>query len=361
MKTIVTVFLLSFTILNTQAQNILLVDNTPGAPSGAHVYNDLQTAINAAVAGDILHVKPSNLTYGSVTITEANDSITLFGGGFNPDKEIFLRSTLSRLDIDGSNIRISGLTIEGILDIGDNTTSTDVANIQIDNSLIHYTRIAFGTGESVSDVVFRNCVISGIGSRPIEMDGDAGNIVFTNSILVYNSVSTSFGGITATNGTLFNHCLFLRSGGDVKAFQDINSSSISNCIFYGAAPSAEGTNANNTFNNNLFVNGTDTTVTVGTGNSYSGNLTESNLAGATFADANIVFATAWDFSWNPAPDPTSTQIIGGGNDATDIGLTGGSIPYQITGTSLPYIRQFIVPSVIRQGDNLPVDIRAVGN
>ena len=108
------------------------------------------------------------------------------------------------------------------------------------------------------------------------------------------------------------------------------------------------------------MNGADTVLTVGD-NSISNNVYEAGLTGAVFNDANVVFQNSWNLTWDPTPDPTSIEIINGGNDASDIGVSGGSIPYNVTGTPLPYIRQFIVPSVVRQGDNLPVEIRAVGN
>ena len=43
-------FLFSVSMLN--AQNILIADNNPTAPSGSHVYSTIQAAIDAAVDDD---------------------------------------------------------------------------------------------------------------------------------------------------------------------------------------------------------------------------------------------------------------------------------------------------------------------
>ncbi len=348
------------------SQNTLLVDNTAGAPGGAHVYNDLQTAINATTPGDIIHVKPSNINYGSVVITEANDSITIFGIGYNAEKEILLHSLVTQIDVDGSGIRISGLRIT-TLDIADNTLNNDIANISIDNCQIDRINVANGSGETANNVIVRNCILGGSSTGcctgTIYMDGDAANVVFNNCIIQTSVAGGSPGMISAQNGTLFSHCLFFSDGGaNPLAFEILTSASVTNCTFYGISPSIRSTNNNNTFSNNLTFNGADTVFTIGAGSSAIDNVRETDLSGGVFEDTDVAFQQYWNKDWKVAFDPASSaQLDNTGNDGTDIGLTGGSIPYRETGTPLPYIKQFIVPSVIKQGNNLPVEISAVGN
>ena len=195
-------FLTSF-VLGLQGQQILLVDNTPTAPGGSHVFADLQTAVDAALAGDIIHVKPSNTSYGDITIT--NDSISIFGIGFNPDKEILLKSTVNRIDIEASNIRISGLVISFLIDVGNNSSDTSVGNIQIENCQITGTsgiNVGLGSPETTSNVIIRNCI-----TNTMDIGINANATVVTNTIIYY-STSTSAGALTANNGTLISHCLF---------------------------------------------------------------------------------------------------------------------------------------------------------
>ncbi len=350
------------------SQNTLLVDNTAGAPTGTHVYNDLQSAIDATVPGDIIHVKPSNISYGNAVITEANDSITLFGVGYNPDKEIFLLSMIDQLDIDGSGIRLSGLRITSILDIANNNLSNSISNISVDNCQIDRVDVANGTVETANNIVFRNCILGGGGagccSGIINMDADASNVVFNNCIIQTSVTGASPGIVNAQNGTLFTHCLFFSAGGsNHPAFQALTSATVANCTFFGVSPSILSTpNTNNTFTNNLTVNGADTVFTIATGSTSINNIGEDELSGGVFADPDVIFQQYWNKDWQVAFDPASSaQLEDTGNDGTDIGLTGGSIPYKETGTPLPYIKQFIVPSVIKQGNDLPVEISAIGN
>ena len=82
-----------------------------------------ETAIDATVPGDIIHVKPSGTTYGNIVMTGANDSISIFGIGFNPDKEISLTSTIGYLYMSGNNVRISGLRFTSQLRIASGATA----------------------------------------------------------------------------------------------------------------------------------------------------------------------------------------------------------------------------------------------
>ena len=50
------------------SQTIYKVDSNPNAPSGDHVYADLQDCIDAASDGDIIQIIPNNDDYGSVTV-----------------------------------------------------------------------------------------------------------------------------------------------------------------------------------------------------------------------------------------------------------------------------------------------------
>ena len=82
MKKILTTSILTTLSFFLFSQNILVADNNPGAPSGSHVYSTLQAAIDASTAGDIIHVIPSATSYGTVEVTTANDSISIYGVGF---------------------------------------------------------------------------------------------------------------------------------------------------------------------------------------------------------------------------------------------------------------------------------------
>lgn len=349
MKTISTLFF-SLLLFNVYSQRILLVDNTPSKPGGSHVYATLQAAIDASVANDIIHVKPSSTTYGSITITTAHDSITIYGIGLNPDKEIFQYSAVGAIYITGNNVKISGLRVTSSVFIGYVGTS---ANLSFENNEFEGS-VYVGYSYASSNVLFRNCLINGAFTTDATR---ATNTVVNNCIFSgYNGNGQS----NLNNGTLISHCLFFGNS-SYSSFSNLNSVTIANSIFFGRSPQATTASSNSTFNNCFATQNTNNAFPTANGNSVNGTIT--TISGNVFADASIVPAANWDINWNPALDPVSTQLIGAnaGNDGTDIGLTGGTIPFNRNAAPLPYIKSLVVPSVIKQGDNLNVTVNALGN
>lgn len=342
MKNLLTT-LLSLAGFCALSQNILLVDNTPTAPTGAHVYSTLQAAIDASGPGDIIHVKPSGTSYGNVAITAANDSISIFGIGLNADKEIAQRSELTYMYLSGKNIRISGLVFSSTVYVGYNATA---GNVTLDNCEFN-SSMYVGYNSVTSNVVVRNCLFNYYTYFTI----NANATVIANSIFSFNTTSQVQ---DCHNGTLISHCLFFGNGTNHNAFSNMSNSTVSNSIFYGREPNIANTNSSNTFNNCLAIHATDTVQNAGTVN---GPVT--SLTGNVFASTDIVLQTNWNRDWDPAL--AASELIGTGDDGTEIGVTGGTIPYSVTGTPLPYIKSFIVPTVIKQGEDLPVEINALGN
>lgn len=347
MKFVSTTIFLLFA-LGANAQNILLVDNTPSAPGGSHVYSTIQEAIDASSPGDIIHVKPSATSYGNIQIEQ--DSITIYGIGLNPDKEIFINSTVGSIQVNGvQNIKISGLVVTGGLNIAYNIGSC--ANLSFENCLFNST-VYVSYSYSTSNVLFRNCIIEG------QFITDATK---SNNTVVNNCIFAGYNGnaqVQLYNGTLVSHCLFFGAG-TYTAFGYLLNSTVSNSIFFGKSAQASTSTDNSTFNNCLSIGNSNNTFPTTGGNSVNGTIT--SISGNVFADAAIVVALDWNINWDPTLDPTSIELIGTGDDGTDIGLTGGTIPFNNKAAALPYIKSLVVPSVIKQGDDLNVTINALGN
>ncbi len=345
MKFVSTTFFF-FAVLALNAQTVRLVDNTPSKPGGAHVYSNLQTAINASVAGDIIHVKPSSTSYGNITITAANDSITLYGIGLNPDKEILQQSMIGQVYLSGANnVKISGFYLTTSIYIG--YPSAACANLSFENNQFEggvYVSYSYAT----SNVLFRNCIFN---STVTTSATNSNNTVINNCIFDgYNGN----GQVSLHNGTLVSHCLFFGNG-SYYAFGTLQSSTISNSVFYGKGPGAT-TTSNSTFNNCYAASNASNVFPTANGNSVNGTVTA--ITGTLFTDTDIVLGVFWNVDWDVTLGTTS---LAGGDDATPIGLTGGTIPYSTKAAPLPYIKSFVVPSVIKQGDNLNVKINALGN
>ena len=357
-------FLTLIGITTVFAQNILLVDNTAGRPGGDHVFASLQTAIDSSKAGDIIHVRPSSIDYGSVTVDSGDDSISIYGIGFNPDKDGPLTSILTDLTVRANNIRISGLVMRGIN--AATSFSGGFTNLSIDNCQIEDIRIGNGSSEFYTNVIIRSCIIGkskGVNTNTMALnilDGSS-QVIITNNVISGDTdgFSSDDGSITC-NGCIIKNNLFLGNGNALrKAFESLSNSTVSNNIFLGRSPVAAVSLFNNSFKNNFVTQASDSTFSTSNGNSTLGTVTSIVNFTDVFVDQNIVAQDTWDFSWDPTL--SAIELINAGTDGTDIGITGSTIPFSSTGTTLPIIQTLTVPEVIKEGENLNVRLRAVGS
>ncbi len=346
------------------AQNILVADNNPGAPSGTHVYPSLADAVLAAQAGDIIHLIPSASTYGTVEITAANDSISIFGVGFKPDKDGPQVAVIDNLRISGNGIRVSGVQVTGRVYINWNTGS--YTGFTLENSRIGY--IQSNSAGTFSNVLIRSCIINrdnATSGLSVNFTTAINNSVIANCIIEgWESTGTVYESVEAFNGTIIRNCIFYGNGSAAAvAFEDMTNCTVSNCIFFGRAPySNGGTFENNVFNNNVAVGTNNDALPpagTGSGNTGTGNFTAVTDPATIFGDAGIAVGANWSLNWDPTV--VEVSLVAGGTDGTDVGVEGSTIPYSVTGTPLPIIKRLIVPEVIKQGDNLNTTIEAVGN
>ncbi|WP_462253510.1 hypothetical protein [Ekhidna sp.] len=365
MKSLFTFCCALFLFTQLNAQSVWIADNRPTAPTGAHIFANITDAITAASPGDIIHIIPSQTFYPDFTITK--DSLTFFGIGFNPDKDQPNKSWVGSLTIATGvfGTRISGLNVNDDLIIGNADGAT--GNIFIENGDID--RIATTTAgagtKTTSNIVIRNCVIglrefsSGVAVINLTQEANPTSVVITNNVIMGSS-STGSGGAGSINvaDAIIKNNLFYGNNDFDFAFNAVTTSTITNNIFFGRSPVTDaltGTVNNSTYTNNLSFNTPNDVFPIGSdGNTGSGNLqaTDPQFTSVPLADN-------WDF----ANDPTLVggPAISGGNDGTDIGLTGGTIPFSITGTPLPTIKVLRLPEIIRQGDNVDATIEAEGN
>ena len=356
------------------SQNILIADNRPSRPLGAHVYIGLQEAIDAATDGDIIHLMPSAINYGNVTV---NKELTIYGIGFSPDKDGPQKAWVDNMSlVDGaSNTRVSGINISTALYIGNSIGANySVSNVFVENSRIK--RILRNTSYTVSfsNVVIRNCIIGwGYTSSAavMELDNSGGytlsNVLITNNIITPSTYGSGQYAALRVDDAIIKNNLFLgdnnlSTSANGWGITQSNSCTVSNNIFYGVR-AYTGTVTNTTFNNNLsnlpatdggdgYFN--DFATGAGSGTTYSGNITATDPL-----FTNVGFVYGWDFAYDPTT--SAAEVTSGGTDGTDIGLFGSTIPFSMTGTPLPIIKTLIIPEIIKQGNNLNADIEAVGN
>lgn len=365
MKSLLTLSCALLFVFNLHAQNIWIADNRPTAPTGAHILPDVDAAIAAASPGDIIHVIPSQFTYPNFTVSK--DSLTFFGIGYNPNKEQPSVTSVAIVTINPGTFgtRLSGINMT-TLNIGTSATGS-LGNIFIENAQINQIEGSFCCGPStVSSIIIRNCILGqslGSTTHPINLRDtyiSSTSVVITNNIIMGSSTTSSggYGSISATDAIIKNN-LFLGNGSTNDfAFNDVQTSTISNNIFLGRQPITDATAgdvANCTFNNNLTFGTVNDSIPVGNGNTSNGNLINMDPL-----LVNVPIVDSWDFTYDPSPD-TGSPAIGTGNDGNDIGVTGGTIPYSVTGSPLPVIQVLRLPEIIQEGTNTNADIEAEGN
>lgn len=346
-------------VIHAQSQNILLVDNSAGAPGGTHVYPSISDALSAAVSGDIIHVKPSTVSYGNFTITTSD--ISVFGVGFNPSKDVPTLSIFGTINVEASNIRLSGLQITTV-----NAAESLSGTIALDGLTIDGCNISnmdIGDGNDVfTNVILRNNIIGQLGTAAttaIAIDVNAGS----SSVLITNNVISgrSFGTLDCDGGCTIRNNIFIGDGTGEFAFETVSTSTVFNNIFYGKNPAARVSLSDVSFTNNFSVGALDNALGTGTGVTETGTITGISDPAAVFEDANIAVQQFWDFSWDPTIATSATSLINAGNDGTDVGVTGSTTGWSTTGTPLPLIQVMNLSDIVRQGTDLDVSVQAEGN
>ncbi|MCV9388424.1 hypothetical protein [Reichenbachiella ulvae] len=386
--------ILSIVVIRSQAQNVLIADNNHNAPTGDFVFPNIQEAVDAAEDGDIIQVQPSPVTYGGATI---NKQITLMGIGFNVDKDIPLMSKMGNIvltnnadntsDADGTIIK--GLWIANIY-IGSNTGAEYLLeDILIENCQFNfiesYQTATYSpidgleiigcqiTGqapngysirivEHLTNAIFRNNIIYlGIGL----FNGTPGSNIIANNIM-YEGIYINAEG---SNTTIINNNFIASMGGDAAFVTELQDCIVANNIFYGMTPSiANGGNSTsgeferNVFTNNLvYSTGDDVMPPAGGG---AGNSGSGNISGIDPEFVNSQLLDTWSEDYDFTPQ--AAEVLNGGSDGTDIGITGGSYPiadvnFFLKTSEVPVIQILNTSTVINPGDDLPVHIKVKSN
>ncbi len=368
MKKMLILSLISLVIFQVNSQTTRIANNNPGAVSGLNVYtgtNALQDAIDAAVSGDIIHVIPSPDDYGDGLIDDK--SLTIIGIGLNPTTDLGLRSLVDeiRLDNDGaSGSRISGLVVDDVFLAINNATPHTISNVLIENCEIHrVVGAGFGisTSNSLSNLIVRNCVINSQNNsgepRGFELSSTVGVIIENNII---RGECCNSGTLQVEAGTIRNNLFYdgLASG---IGFMNNDNCTIINNIFLNTNPATFGTVGSGIhYQNNISFNTTADAFPIG----VNGNTGSGNMEGVNPLLTNVPLDPGGDFDWNYSYDLTpmaGSPVLSAGTDGTDIGPTGGAVPFNSEGTLMPVIQSLTLPSVISQGVDLQVNIKAKGN
>lgn len=330
---------------------VITVDNNGNAPAG--VETSLATAITNATAGDTLLVIPSSLSYSNIIVSK---QLTIIGVGFNPDMEIPFTSKVGNVTIATAAIgtKIIGLEITGALTLGNGAGS--LSAVVIENCRINY--MTTSGISSLTNVLIRQNLIqnqNGIQAMTINVANQSNIIVSNNIFSSIGTQATYYGPYVLTGGVIFDHNLFLGSSGQ-SAFFTLFNCIVKNNIFLGRSPGATSNGLTNVIYQNNISTDYAFSAVVGTNVSIDANIDTTN---PTFENLAIGTVT-YDYTMDPTMSAGSPGE-NAGSDATNLGVSGGTSPFKLSGSVLPVVRRFVVPSNITQGQNADAAIEVTGN
>lgn len=355
MKHIITYFMVLFACFQAFAQNTWVVCNTPGFDAD---FANLQTAINAASAGDVLLIQGSATGYGNATITKP---LVLSGPGYflnqNPETQAQMgEATLGILTIDNG---ASGTIIEGLTFVGGNAAGL-IKLDSVSNVIIQSCRIANSLGcwqcevyaisaNYSQNIIVKNCYIydnntSFYGSNPwgqaIRGWGNGSSFMVSNSIILGGNISAA-----AISNSIFENNVVSCYNGHYDAC------SVRNNIF--TSTSGFSTTTNSAFFNNLSAGAAFGSNTIGSQNQQNVDMSTVFVGWTTAANYST------DGRWQLKPN---SPAIGAGVGGIDCGAWGGSSPYSLSGMSFnPNIWQVIMPINGTSGGGLNVTVKANAN
>ena len=313
--------LMALSVTCAKAQTSLIATlNHEGTLSTFYGSTALQQAHEAAADGDVVTL--SSGTFASVNITKA---ITLRGAGMAMDAETQTEPTVlsNAFSIDIADETTQRLTIEGIY------TSQTITIKNLKNAMFlkaRFDHIDVSSSSHATDLTFIHCRNTGE-VRSYANDFSAS---FQNCIIayVYGRYFT------------FKNCIFADNYGTGTYLY--NNSEYKNCIILN--PKFNGDCSSSTFYNNLYTND---------GNFYITKSNNTNIKIAT--NDNRIKNLLNYYDDNDYKLTEEAKAIMKGTDGTEVGIYGGSLPYDPTPTN-PQITKFNVASKTTADGKLSVDI-----
>jgi hypothetical protein len=338
-KTLFSLFFLSICYFS-QAK-IIRVNNTgiataPASPNTTPIYTNAQTAHDAAMPGDTLHIEPSSVSYGSITISK---TIVMIGNGyflgpasanFNPGLQAKeLSSVFDYIYIGGNNVVLIGCTAFQIYNSSSNsiikrnfvTQGMTVGNAGPTNQ-VQIVENYFVQGISVSSTtnsIFRNNIFN---TGTINFGANCNNNVFDQN-------TTNCDYIYLRNLTAKNNILYALYGWD--------------------------------FSGSAFYNNLATTTDLGTSNGNQ--FIAAASIGNIFEDyANTSASFSADTRWIIKATATSSpNVKTGGYAGEELGAYGGTFPYKPSGIpNIPSIYKLVAPATVTS-NTMPVVISTKNN
>ncbi len=197
--------LLAFNLVRA---NVFTVSNNLAHPTA---YTDIQSAVNAASAGDSVYVIGSLTQYAGVGISK---QINLFGPGFYPQKNNVLTATVNGITLNAGSdgTLISGMVITSGVYFASNAS---ISNITVERNNLFGSGFGFGGNDIVTNFkVINNVMVNG-GTFLSPSNTVFNNFLVENNVIANENSPMINGGFTS-NTTLFKNNVIMTnvSGGN---------------------------------------------------------------------------------------------------------------------------------------------------
>lgn len=310
-----------FFIAKINAQQVIAVQNG----NTIFLYDNLDSAIISAKNGDTIYIPGGAFSLN----TPISKRIYIYGVGHKPDSSITNNYTIISSDIiilsAASQGSITGIKCIGNLNFGNSQATQNVNNFIISNC---YIQGNLSLGFFDTTMAMNNVFIGNIFPATINLYYSKGNAFYNNIFNLVKNIGES---------NLFRNNIFNMTGqtnysdgyfwyGVMASFVNAAKSTFENNIFRGRLLSSNGYNIqfrNCAFSNNLFANEGPSCTGCTDINSFV-NQPDSSIF------VNYPIGQAFSYSLNYQLKLTSLGK-NAGTDGTDIGIYGGTFPWDDSG------------------------------
>lgn len=351
-----------FSVSSAAFATIHTVNNNLNGPGQ---FSALQTAIDAASAGDTLYIASSPSAYTSPSsVFSVQKKLTFIGVGMRPGEKKE-NTALSRIGsrFDVNNVAANGSVWIGLyfqnvgsaLNISSNVSNCQVLRCWFDNSSTH---LGFNSGSFSGWLIANNYF--GINCGPgINMNNNT-----ATSFIIQNNVFAEISGCGLQNGIfpimnfsnsanciVSNNVFYGAQGAGIgnndQAFTNCSNFILENNIFHTMSP---GGLSNSVMNNNITFGTAVNTLPYGS-NSGANNVADTDPQLTSFS--NGTFSPNQNFQ--PAAGPAKTGGVGG----AQMGVYGGSFNWNSSAVSpIPAIKSFSITSgsTVPAGGNMTIKV-----
>jgi hypothetical protein len=350
MKTVKTILLIAVLIscANVFAQNV--IRRVDGNAANGAPYTTIQAAVDAAVAGDTIHIVGCATSYAGANITK---QLVLIGPGYFLGENIDTQNNKSPAKVSGVLWFKAGSSGSFVMGLHFTATSSCIDLDAVNNMVIKRNyfngdgavRFNVGSGTVINNTTIQQNYFR---SHPVNYSSSATN----NTILLLNNyIGGNINGLWGSTLTVKQNIIETSETSAFNNGNQISNSEISNniIIIHNAAPISGLGSANSVLNNLCNT----TVLGIANGNQQSVDMTTVFVIDPAAADPSPYTS---DSRYQLA---AGSPAIGAGASGEDCGIFGGSDPYVLSGLpAIPAIYEITAPTSATQAGGLNVTIKA---